>query len=50
MSITLIVAILFTLAAAISLFNRRSKYWWLVTLLFTAGAAINWLRYYEILR
>jgi hypothetical protein len=50
MSITLIVAILFTLAALASLFARKRRNWWLLTLLFVIGAAINWLRYFEIFR
>ena len=49
MSLTLIVAILFTIAAVVALIYRRGSYWWLAPLAFTAGAVINWLRYFQIL-
>ena len=47
--LTLIIAILFTLAAIGSLFYRRGSYWWLAPLVFTAGAIINWLRYFGMM-
>jgi hypothetical protein len=50
MTLTLIVAILFTIAALLSPFNRASRHRWLLTAAFAAGAVINWLRYFEVLR
>lgn len=50
MSLTLIVAILFTVAVPISLLRRTASYWWLAPLIFTIGAIINWLRYFEVIQ
>jgi len=48
MSLTLVVAILFTLGAIVSAVVRKGRNWWFLTLLFVAAAAINYLRYLEI--
>lgn len=46
---TLIIAIVFTLAAIVSTFSRKSRYWWALTLLLAAAAIINWLRWFEVM-
>lgn len=48
MSLTLIIAVLFTVAAALSLLRRTGRYWWALPLVFAAAATINWLRYFEV--
>lgn len=50
MSITLIVAILFTIGAIVSAVVRKGRTWWVLTLLFAAAATINWLRWLEVIR
>ena len=50
MSLTLVIAILFTLAAAVSLLRRVGRYWWIMPLALTAAATINWLRYFGVLQ
>ncbi len=49
LTLTLIIAILFSLGAVASLFRRTSSYWWAFALVFAAGATINWLRYFEVI-
>jgi hypothetical protein len=49
MNLTLIIAILFTLAALMSLFNRTVRYAWLMTIVFALLAALNWARYFEVM-
>ena len=47
--LTLVIAILFTLAAIVSLVARRGRNWWALTLLLAAAAIINWLRWFEVM-
>ncbi len=47
--ITLIIAILFTLGAIASSFSRKSRTWWVLTLLLAIAAIVNWLRYFEVM-
>ncbi len=49
MNLTLVIAILFTIAAIASTFSRKSRYWWALSLLLSAAAIINWLRYFEVM-
>lgn len=50
MTLTLIIAILFTAAVVITLFTRKTRYWWLIVITFAIAAGINWLRYFEVIR
>jgi hypothetical protein len=49
MTLTLVIAILFTIAFFLSLWKRTGRPWWLITIAFLAGAIINWLRYLDII-
>ncbi len=46
---TLIIAIVFTLAAIASTFSRKARYWWALTLLLALAALVNWARYFELM-
>jgi hypothetical protein len=48
MTVKLILAILFTLGFVASLIKRTGKPWWLLPVALLAAAAVNWLRYFEI--
>lgn len=47
--LTLVIAIVFTLAAIASTFSRKSRYWWGLTLLLAIAAIVNWLRWFEVM-
>ncbi len=49
MTLTLVIAILFTIAAIGSTFSRKSRTWWALSLLLAIAAIINWLRYFEVM-
>lgn len=49
MSLTLVIAILFTVATILSLIARRGRTWWVLCLLFALAALINWARWFELM-
>jgi hypothetical protein len=50
MTLTLVIAILFTLAAVAALVRPHPRYRWAMPVIFALGAVINWLRYFDVFR
>lgn len=48
-AITLIAAIVFTLAAVASTVGRRGRFWWAFTVLLVLAALVAWLRLFEVM-